>query len=100
MGLSEKPGWAGVCVNPLSDDRERPTPAIDAGCLRWDDSDMTSSVPQRASYSASIESFLKEDTDRIIGQLTTRGGDVLQTQVTAWEKEIEIMKGALPAVDG
>jgi hypothetical protein len=100
VGLSEKPGWAGVCVNPLSDDRERPTPAIDAGCLRWDDSDMTSSVPQRASYSASIESFLKEDTDRIIGQLTTRGGDVLQTQVTAWEKEIEIMKGALPAVDG
>ena len=60
---------------------------------------MTSPVPQRASYSASVEKFLSEDPNRIIGQLTSRGGDVLQTQVSAWEKEIEVMKGALPAID-
>ena len=61
---------------------------------------MSENQSKRASYGSTISSFLAEDPDRILGQLSARGGDVLQTQFDAWAQEIAIMKDALGGIEG
>ncbi|MGA1417852.1 MAG: DNA/RNA helicase domain-containing protein, partial [Gemmatimonadaceae bacterium] len=55
---------------------------------------------RRAGYASTLESFFRGDSDRIIGKLTAQAGDVLQTQVLAWQREIEILRDALPKKQG
>jgi Uncharacterized conserved protein (DUF2075) len=62
--------------------------------------DTDTSLPRRASYAATIADFLSDDTSQILGQLAARGGDILQTQVGAWTREIADMKVALNNIEG
>ncbi|MDQ8156979.1 MAG: DUF2075 domain-containing protein [Gemmatimonadota bacterium] len=61
----------------------------------------TASIPvRRSGYASPIREFRSDDIQRILGELTANGGDVLQSQVGAWLREIEIMKSALEGIDG
>lgn len=57
----------------------------------------------KAFYSNSLDGFLVEDTDKIIGILTQKSGlsgfyQQLHTQTSSWKAEIEILKSAVSKV--
>ena len=57
--------------------------------------------PCRAWYTASIADFLATNGDAIVGQLVTNSGsDVLQTQLGAWNAQIDILRGQLAGLTG
>ena len=54
-------------------------------------------ITERAYYSASIEDFLLAAPDTILGELTRRSGHSVEaSQLGAWQKQVEILKVALP----
>ncbi|TKB25169.1 DUF2075 domain-containing protein [Desulfopila sp. IMCC35006] len=56
----------------------------------------------RAYYSATINDFLKSDTDTLLGRIS-RGSDdssILQTQRNAWVRQIEVLRTALLSHSG
>ncbi|MDE3154326.1 MAG: DUF2075 domain-containing protein [Acidobacteriota bacterium] len=65
---------------------------------------MTSPAPERpasAYYSASVQTFLLENPDQLLGKLTrAHAHDLEETQRRAWEQEIEILKGTLRGIAG
>lgn len=54
-----------------------------------------------AYYSATMESFLQDQPDLILGSLTKNSaGDIDQAQVEAWRKEFEVLHQALERIEG
>jgi hypothetical protein len=56
----------------------------------------------RAYYNNSITKFLTEDSDSILGQLTRchSNHSLIELQVNAWVKQIEILKNELKGIEG
>jgi hypothetical protein len=58
-------------------------------------------IYSRAWYGASIDEFLRAESDTIVGRLTLAGShDLQQTQRDAWIQQISILKDALKGLDG
>jgi hypothetical protein len=54
-------------------------------------------ITERAYYSASIENFLLAAPDTILGELSRRSGHTVEaSQLGAWQRQVEILKLALP----
>ena len=57
---------------------------------------------KRAYYNNSITKFLTEDSDSVLGQLTRchSNHSLIELQINAWVKQIEILKDELKGIDG
>lgn len=66
--------------------------------------DATVGLPEiyaRAWYGASIDDFLRTESDAIVGRLTLAGShDLQQTQRDAWARQVSILKDALVGLGG
>ena len=66
--------------------------------------DATAGLPEiyaRAWYGASIDEFLRTESDAIVGRLTLAGiHDLQQTQRDAWVRQVVILKDALAGFSG
>ncbi|MDL5037342.1 DUF2075 domain-containing protein [Comamonas resistens] len=59
-------------------------------------------IANRAAYAATIQAFFAAEPCAIIGVLSRASdGDVAAEQISAWEKQVEILRGALnPSMEG
>src|SRR5262245_51452696 len=63
--------------------------------------DMPPLVTPNAQYAATIDDFIGESPESIIGRLTLNSAFAVEgTQIAAWKAEIDCLKSALAGIDG